>query len=82
MASEDQPTLPTCITYCAAADRVSVWIKGGAAPGEMVRTDRVGDVALGFDATGHLIWIEMPGDMLHPDLSPFTMRDYPAEGNL
>ncbi len=49
-------------------------------PGEITLTVPMGAITLGYDADGHLVMIETPGDALHPDL--VTARDYPAEGNL
>lgn len=79
--------LPTHISYDPVADVARIWLKGGAAPGEIVRTVSFGAVSfgsmtVGFDAAGHLLLIEFPGDVLHPDLSIFAAREYPAEGNL
>lgn len=75
-------TIPTFISYDPAADRAMIWLKGGAGPGEITLTLPCGAVSLGFDGAGHLLLVEIPGDALHPDLVPFTARDYPAEGNL
>jgi hypothetical protein len=74
--------IPTFISYCPAEDRARVWLKGGAGPGEITLTLPCGVVSLGFDAAGHLLLIEIPGDALHPDLVPHTARDYPAEDHL
>jgi hypothetical protein len=78
----DETTIPTFISYDPLTDRASVWLKGGAGPGEITLMLPSGAISLGFDAGGHLVLIEMPGEALHPDLVPFTARDYPAEGNL
>lgn len=77
-----ETTIPTFISYDPRDDLAFVWLKGGAAPGEITVTLPCGAISLGFDAAGHLLLIEMPGEALHPDLVPHTARDYPAEGNL
>jgi hypothetical protein len=73
---------PTFISYDPQLDRASVWLKGGAGPGEITLTVPMGAITLGYDAAGHLVLIEMPGEALHPDLAPFAARDYPVEGKL
>ncbi len=78
----NQTTIPTFISYCPTEDRASVWLKGGAGPGEIVSTSWFGHIALGFDEVGHLLLIAMPGEALHPDLVPHTARDYSVEGSL
>jgi hypothetical protein len=75
-------TIPTHISYDPIKDVARVWLKGGAGPGEVALTLWCGAVSLGFDAGGFLVLIEMPGEALHPDLSVFADREYPAEGNL
>ncbi len=75
-------TIPTHISYDPIKDVARVWLKGGAAPGEIVLTLPAGPLSLGFDAAGFLLLIEMPGEALHPELSVFAAREYPAEGNL
>ena len=76
--------IPTAISYNPETDRARVWLKGGAGPGEITDTARLmqNDVLLSFDAAGRLLLIDMPGEALHPDLSPFAKREYPAAGSL
>jgi hypothetical protein len=73
--------IPTFVSYCPRCDRAKVWLKGGAGPGEIVRTLLMDRTLLGFDATGYLVLVEIAGEALHPDLAPYTAREYPAEGD-
>jgi hypothetical protein len=74
------------VYYDTKNDFATMALRGSIAPNEIDRSEQAcdGNVVLYFNATGHLIAVELRDpDMLHPDLSKDAIQMRPIrEGDL